>query len=185
MDFNLAIDAHVEWVAKLAYSIANSDKCGDLCNASDDRNCELGEWLYGDGQKFSRLPEYATLVAIHARFHREAGAIQRAASEGRVVSSDMAIGSGSNFDKMSLAVICALVKMNSLVGAESTCASTSPSPPSETKSPPPTRKKKPRNRARLIPGLHCCGASDESRQRIPSDLAGHKINLLPAPEPDS
>jgi hypothetical protein len=35
----------------------------------NDRACELGAWIYGEGRSLVRLPEYERLRAVHADFH--------------------------------------------------------------------------------------------------------------------
>ena len=115
MDFNQAIDSHVRWRVNLARHIANPDRHIDADQVSGDQNCELGKWLHGDGQKFSSIPGYATLVAEHAQFHREAGDIIRAVNAGQDVSAAIALGSASKFSKASMAVVSQLVAMKNLV----------------------------------------------------------------------
>jgi hypothetical protein len=105
MDFNQAISVQVQWKSKLAQYIANPDKSLDSTKVSSDRNCDLGKWLYGDGQKFASLPEYATLTAEHARFHRAAGEVIKNADAGKNVSHDIQLGGDSEFSKASSAVV--------------------------------------------------------------------------------
>jgi methyl-accepting chemotaxis protein len=47
----------------------------------DDR-CTLGEWIYGDAQRFERTASYQALREKHAEFHRCAGDILRHAIQG-------------------------------------------------------------------------------------------------------
>jgi len=47
----------------------------------DDR-CTLGEWIYGDGQRFEQTSSYQALRDKHAQFHRCAGDILRHTVQG-------------------------------------------------------------------------------------------------------
>jgi len=74
VDFDQAIQCHVEWKMKLTSYIRKPDRSLDPSKVCGDAGCPLGKWLKGEGAKFSSTPEYAQLVADHARFHQAARA---------------------------------------------------------------------------------------------------------------
>jgi len=111
MDFDQAINAHVQWKSKLAGYIAKPDKSLNALTVSGDRNCELGKWLHGEGTKYSSLRDYAALVADHARFHRAAGEVIKKADSGQDESEEVALGANSEFSNASMAVVSKLMQL--------------------------------------------------------------------------
>lgn len=72
-----AIQAHEAWIKKLETTL-----CGQNPEEYDpgivgaDHLCKVGKWIYGPGQQaFSSLPEFASVVSTHAKFHKTAGRI--------------------------------------------------------------------------------------------------------------
>jgi methyl-accepting chemotaxis protein len=78
--------------------------------AATDR-CKLGQWIRGEGRNCSGYPEFAKLVAEHARFHKAAGEIVKRADNGEDVSGEFALGVGSEFSLASSSVVLALMDM--------------------------------------------------------------------------
>ncbi len=72
MNFDNVIVAHSTWKIKIKSAINTGEKL-DAAAASKDGNCELGKWLYGEGSRYSSLPEFQTLKQKHAQFHQAAG----------------------------------------------------------------------------------------------------------------
>jgi len=111
MNFDDAIGAHAEWKMKLSAYISRPDGSLDAAAVSRDDKCALGQWIAGEGVKYSRLPEYAKLKAEHARFHKAAGEIVKKAASGGKVSEEMALGGRSEFSAASNAVVTAIMAM--------------------------------------------------------------------------
>jgi methyl-accepting chemotaxis protein len=117
MNFQQAIQAHVNWKMKLASYIANPDKSLNPVDVSASDGCELGKWLSGEGRKYATAPEFAPLAANHARFHAAAGEIIRKADAGQCVEEEVALGGKSAFSQASAAVVSALMKLKSKIAA--------------------------------------------------------------------
>lgn len=111
MDFDEAIKAHGAWKLKLSGYLKSPDgslKAGDI---QVDNKCALGQWIYGEGTKWSALPEFAALKSEHQKFHRAAAAVVQKADTGASVSEDIALGAKSDFASASSAVVSAIMAM--------------------------------------------------------------------------
>ena len=76
-----------------------------------DNNCALGQWIHGEGTKYSNLSEYITLKTEHARFHKVTADVIRKADSGASVAEETAVGANSEFGKASSAVVEAIMHM--------------------------------------------------------------------------
>lgn len=117
MNFDEAIKAHSAWKLKLSGYLRNPDGSLKAADIEQDNKCQLGQWIYGDGAKYSNIPEYATLKAEHARFHRAAAEVVRKADSGQDTSADTALGGASDFAKASQAVVAAIMKIRAKASA--------------------------------------------------------------------
>ncbi len=117
MNFQNAIECQVGWKMKLSSYIAKPDHSLNAATVSQDSNCELGRWLNGEGRKYSANPEFAKLVADHARFHAAAGEIVRKADSGQRVTDELALGAQSEYAAASNAVVGALMRLKTKVAA--------------------------------------------------------------------
>jgi len=111
MDFDEAIKAHGAWKFKLAGYLRNPDgslKVGDI---QVDNKCQLGQWIYGEGAKYSSFPEYQKLRTEHARFHKAAASVVQKADSGQDTSEETALGGKSDFSSASSAVVAAIMEM--------------------------------------------------------------------------
>jgi len=111
MDFDEAIKAHSGWKMKLAAYLAKPDGSLKAATVEPDNNCALGKWIYAEGARLSAQPEFITLKAEHARFHKCAAAVIRKADTGQKVAEEIAVGANSDFGKASSAVVFALMTM--------------------------------------------------------------------------
>ncbi len=111
MDFDQAISCHVQWKSKLAAYVAKPDHSLNAAAISRENDCELGKWLCGEGQKYSKLPEFGKLVAEHAHFHAAAADVVRKADAGQHAGEEVALGSKSAYGAASNAVVTALMYM--------------------------------------------------------------------------
>jgi hypothetical protein len=78
---------------------------------SQDNQCVLGKWIYGEGGKYAQLAEFKTLKAEHTRFHKAAGEVIKKADSGKDVSEEVALGGKSEFAQASTAVVSAIMAM--------------------------------------------------------------------------
>ncbi len=115
MDFDKAILAHRHWKERLNQYLAAPDRSLSAAEVGEDTRCELGKWLYGEGTKFSRLPEYEHLRTEHARFHKAAADVIRKADSGKNVSGETALGGHSEFSAASTMVVRAIMSLREKV----------------------------------------------------------------------
>lgn len=109
MDFDEAIKAHSAWKMKLSTYLKNPDGSLKSSDIQVDNKCALGQWIYGEGAKFSNHPEYATLKQEHAKFHKAAAQVVAKADSGQSTSEETALGSKSEFASASSAVVSAIM----------------------------------------------------------------------------
>lgn len=111
MDFDQAIAAHSAWKGKLREYLAKKDGSLSSGEVSADNKCVLGQWIHGEGTRYSKLPEYSTLKKEHARFHKAAADVVLKAESGQLVTEEVALGSRSDFATTSSAVVMAIAAM--------------------------------------------------------------------------
>ena len=116
--FDQAIAAHSAWKTKLRQYISHHDGSLKLADIAVDNKCELGQWIHGEGSRYSKLPEYATLKNEHARFHKAAADVVRKADSGQSVAEEVALGGKSDFSAASSAVVLAIATMKKHVPAK-------------------------------------------------------------------
>ncbi|MBI5918538.1 MAG: CZB domain-containing protein [Nitrosomonadales bacterium] len=84
LNFKTAIDAHMKWRLRLTAVIdgTSAEKLDPDVVGRDDQ-CVLGKWIYSDGGKrYSDSLLFQELREEHARFHKGAGDVLRAAQSG-------------------------------------------------------------------------------------------------------
>ncbi len=111
MDFDEAIKAHSSWKLKLSSYLRKPDGSLKVSEVQVDNKCQLGQWIYGEGMKYSSLPEYQTLKNEHAKFHKAAANVVMKADSGQNVSEETAIGGTSDFSVASSTVVSAIMSM--------------------------------------------------------------------------
>lgn len=77
LDFQKWIGAHRQWRQRLTGFIdgSNTEHLDENVVCHDNR-CDLGKWIYSNGQKFyGDLPTFRQIVQDHAQFHRCAGQV--------------------------------------------------------------------------------------------------------------
>jgi len=111
MDFDEAIGTHSKWKRSLRIALAKRDGSLHPAAISLDHKCVLGFWIYGEGARYSSLPEYTQLKYAHSRFHMVAAEVVKKAISGESVRTEMAPCSNSEFSTTSSAVVIALMAM--------------------------------------------------------------------------
>jgi len=101
MDFDGAIAAHVEWKTKIRAYLMKRDGSFNASLVSQDNQCALGKWIYGEGAKYSSIPEFALLKMEHARFHECTGRIIAFIDAGKLKDAETMLLAGSEFMKLS------------------------------------------------------------------------------------
>ncbi len=91
LNLSQALAAHTAWKTRLSDELAgaNAEKL-DIALLSQDNQCELGRWLYGEGSlKYSQIPEFNMVCRAHSEFHfcaaevvieHQSGAVEQAQS---------------------------------------------------------------------------------------------------------
>lgn len=111
MDFDGAVAAHVAWKTKLSRYLRNPDKSLKAADIALDNQCALGQWLYGEGEKYSSDPQFSELKKQHTTFHREAADLIRRADRGENVTEEAGLGANSPYGKASAQVVQSIVQM--------------------------------------------------------------------------
>ena len=74
---------HQQWKHRLRTAVADRETLDPVAIVSDDR-CQLGQWLYAEGQrKYGDRPEFQELLVNHREFHMLAGAIAEIINDGQ------------------------------------------------------------------------------------------------------
>ena len=115
MDFDEAVATHSKWKRKLRQYLDKGDGSLRPAEVSLDHKCTLGQWIYGEGAKYSSLPEYTRLKYEHARFHLAASEIVKKANSGGDVIHQVEPCSSSEFSAASSAIVIALMAMKKRV----------------------------------------------------------------------
>ena len=116
MNFDDAITAHVHWKLALASYLAKHDGSLKARDLEPDDKCPLGLWIHGEGRRHAAFPEFKTLEAEHARFHKAAAHVVIVADSGASVREETALGGNSPFSTASLNLMGALMAMKRKTG---------------------------------------------------------------------
>jgi Chemoreceptor zinc-binding domain len=111
MNFDQAIECHVQWKSKLAAYLVKPDDSLNATTIAGDSGCDLGKWIHGEGLKYVASPEFGKLAADHERFHKAAADIVRKTDAGQKMAEEIALGSQSEYARASNAVVTSLMKM--------------------------------------------------------------------------
>jgi methyl-accepting chemotaxis protein len=111
MTFDDAVVCHSEWKRELHTYVSNPDGSMNIEEVAATNRCKLGRWIRGEGRKYAAFPEFAKLIAEHARFHKAAADIVSRADRGQDVSFEFALGVGSELSLASSAVVLAIMDM--------------------------------------------------------------------------
>lgn len=79
--FNDAIEAHAEWKNQLTKHVKEGVRreVGEVANC---HVCELGQWIDGEGSRYSDLPSFKLLRTAHEDFHSMAADIMSCSNAG-------------------------------------------------------------------------------------------------------
>ena len=101
MNFEDAVQAHVEWKSKLRGYLAKKDKSLKPEEVANDKHCPLGQWIYGEAKQYNQLAEYKSLVETHAQFHFHTAQIVDLVNTGDLKQAEAMLQAGSDFMKLS------------------------------------------------------------------------------------
>ena len=117
MDFDEAISKHSKWKSKLRIYLENRDGSMHASAVKLDNKCFLGSWIYGEGARYTSLPEYRKLKYEHARFHALASELVQKANSGESVSQQTEPCASSEFSHASSAVVIAILAVKKKLAA--------------------------------------------------------------------
>jgi hypothetical protein len=104
IDVDLAMKAHTQAVQALVRYI---DVGGARPAMTEARECPLGRWLAGDGQRFRHLPDFHRVVTLHERFHGAMSRIADLVATGRQTEAYAGLNPGSAFSRTSRELLIA------------------------------------------------------------------------------
>ncbi len=114
-----AIEAHVQWKARLRNAAAHGSELDPVTISRDDC-CALGKWLYGAGQaRWGGLAQFTTLVNQHAGFHKEAGKVAEMVMAGEREEAMRALANGSSYSKATQATLMAITALQNAQAVQS------------------------------------------------------------------
>ena len=117
MDCKEAVQSHLEWTWRLRDFIRGREiLAADI--VAQDKQCSLGQWIYGEGKRYQYLDEYAEVKELHAEFHRRAADIVRIAESGDTTTAAKRLEFGGAFRTLSSQLVGALHRLDQNTGAE-------------------------------------------------------------------
>jgi len=109
-----ALVAHGAWKVRLAQAIETGGSEFRADVVARDNECVLGKWLYGElPPALKRAPDYATVLKLHADFHRAAADVLVLALRGKPADARAAMEPSSAFGRASTHLTLALVAWRS------------------------------------------------------------------------
>lgn len=117
-DFSQAVGKHLEWKTRLRNAALRGEQLDAATIARDDC-CPLGQWLHGDGRRWSTRPRFTTLVQEHAGFHRAAGQVAQLVNRGDREGAFRLLHEGSTFAGITQQVVMAIKALQAEIRDES------------------------------------------------------------------
>lgn len=114
MNFNDALVAHTNWKNRIKSFIDHQEPL-DAIAVAKDNNCDLGKWIYGEGAKYSSLPEFQVVKTKHAQFHQTAAETIRKASGLPKDEALALLGFGSAYSSASAGCVHAISELQARV----------------------------------------------------------------------
>jgi methyl-accepting chemotaxis protein len=101
-----AIAAHADWSDRLKAAIANRTLDIPVSTIRADNQCQFGKWLYraGISAAETQTENYRQTRQLHAKFHEEASKVAQLATAGRKEAAEQAMGSASEYHRISSAL---------------------------------------------------------------------------------
>jgi PAS domain S-box-containing protein len=111
LDANQAIEAHLAWRQKLLAVINKNSELPNTDVVGADDKCELGRWIKKVESSFEKNPVFKEMRKAHTEFHKCVARTIIEFKNGNTNTSEMLVGSGSEFDILSNKVIACLKKL--------------------------------------------------------------------------
>ena len=105
-----AIGAHGLWKSRLQKAMENGSSEWHPSVVQRDDQCAFGKWLYGSSLTAleKNSPGYAECQELHRRFHAAAANVLALALAGKTEEANREMDPGSEFGRLSLALIRAM-----------------------------------------------------------------------------
>ena len=104
------IRAHAEWIALLRESLYGQGPLTPAM-ASDEEQCELGQWLKERKPFYGHLAEYQVVEQVHHEFHRHATHCLQLANSGRRAEAIAEAGENSELRRLSRQLVKMLQRL--------------------------------------------------------------------------
>jgi chemoreceptor zinc-binding protein len=108
IDYDNAIAAHSAWKRKLTAYLQKPDGSLKVSEVAADNKCVLGQWIYGEGLQWAKLPAYIELRNEHSRFHKVVGDIVNKITAGNKDAASAMLGSKGDYAQTTTRVILAI-----------------------------------------------------------------------------
>ncbi|MBI4660595.1 MAG: CZB domain-containing protein [Verrucomicrobia bacterium] len=116
MNVGEAIAAHGQWKVRLRGAISGQGDRLDAATVRQENQCELGQWILGEGQRYNTLPVFTELRQAHAEFHRAAADIIEAVNQGdRATAERLLDDIAGTYRANSRRILVALQKLQPVV----------------------------------------------------------------------
>ena len=115
MNFDEAIKAHSAWKMKLSKYLRSPDGSLDPKDIEPDNLCPLGKWIYAEGANYNEHQEFKDLKKCHTQFHKCAAQVVKDADSGKNITEEIALGSDSDYARVSKEVVSLLMTMKKKV----------------------------------------------------------------------
>lgn len=123
MDFDQAVNSHVQWKIKLRTAIANKQAL-DAATITRDDQCALGQWIKGAAAaKYGHLASFKECARAHSVFHRAAGKVAQCVNHGLVAQAEELMSNAYLAASNDAIVAIQRLKRETLEAAESTGSS--------------------------------------------------------------
>ena len=109
--FNEAIESHTQWKMTLKKHIEEG-VIQDIKKIGDCHACNLGQWIYGDGVRYNRLPSFESMCLAHEHFHRAAAEVVLYCNSNDKAKARSLLTSDGAFSRSSAKLIKALMDCN-------------------------------------------------------------------------
>lgn len=116
MNLDNAVQTHAQWKTRLRSAIAKHETL-DLITLSRDDQCELGQWLHGEGKaRYGLLKAHADCVHKHLAFHREVTKVARSVNAKQFDTVEGQLGPASDYAKASSALSVSFLQLRKQAG---------------------------------------------------------------------
>ena len=112
-----AYNLHQQWKENLRHAVQTKESI-DTSTIGRDDCCDLGKWLYADGQHlYWGRPEFQSLLLHHKEFHLLTGAVAEVINQKQYALAEAYLSNDTQFAQSSNEVAEAIRRLEAAVGA--------------------------------------------------------------------